>query len=160
MSRENVEVVRTAFETWNKGDIGALAELYHPHTVAWAPEGWPEPGPFYSRDAVMRQFEQMKGTFDLEALEITSLRDVGDRVVVRWIWRGSGHGPELQQEMASVYTIRKGRILATEFFWEFADALEAVGLREAEPDALPEQVRSDRNPPDSGAPGLGPITES
>jgi hypothetical protein len=78
----------------------------------------------------MRQFEQMKGTFDLEALEITSLRDVGDRVVVRWIWRGSGHGPELQQEMASVYTIRKGRILATEFFWEFADALEAVGLRE------------------------------
>jgi ketosteroid isomerase-like protein len=130
MSRENVEVVRAAFDAWNKGDMEALAEQYHPHTVAWSPEGWPEPGPFCGRDAVMRQFEEFKATFDFEALEPTRFRDAGDRVVVRWIWRGSGRGPELQQEMAGVYTLREGKILATEFLWDYAQALEAVGLRE------------------------------
>ena len=130
MSRENVEVVRAVFQAWNEGDMAALAEHYHPHTVTWSPEDWPEPGPFCGRDAVMRQFRELKATFELEALEITSISDAGDRVVVRWIWRGSGRGPELQQEMASIYTVRDGKILATEFLWDHAEALEAVGLRE------------------------------
>ena len=130
MSQENVEVVQGAFEAWNKGEMEALAEYYHPDTVAWSPAGWPEPGPACGRDAVMRQFEGLKATFDVEALEPTSFHDAGDRVVVRWIWRGFGHGPEFQQEMATVYTMRKGKILATEFFWDHAEALEAVGLSE------------------------------
>jgi ketosteroid isomerase-like protein len=130
MSEENVEVVRAAFDAWNNGDMEALAEHYRPDTVTWSPEGWPEPGPFCGRDAVMRQFEELKATFDFEALEPMSFRDSGDRVVVRWIWRASGRGPELRQEMSSVYTLRDGKILATEFFWEYTKALEAVGLSE------------------------------
>ena len=130
MSRENVEIVRAAFETWNTGDMQALADHYHPDTVAWSPEGWPEPGPFCGRDALMRQFAELKATFDIETLEVAAIRDAGDRVVVRWIWHGSGRGPELQQEMASIYTIRAGKILSTEFVRDYAEALAAVGLRE------------------------------
>ena len=33
-------------------------------------------------------------------------------------------------EMTSVYTVRKGRIVYQEFFWDHAEALEAVGLSE------------------------------
>ena len=33
-------------------------------------------------------------------------------------------------EMTGVYTVRKGRIFAMEFFWDHAEALEAVGLSE------------------------------
>ena len=58
MSQENVEIVRAAFEAWNAGDMDALRELYDPDVIVRTPEGWPEPGPFVGREAVMRQFEQ------------------------------------------------------------------------------------------------------
>ena len=33
-------------------------------------------------------------------------------------------------EVTCVYTVRSGRIIAFEFFWDHEEALEAVGLRE------------------------------
>ena len=33
-------------------------------------------------------------------------------------------------EVTGVYTVRKGRIVCQEFFWDHAEALEAVGLSE------------------------------
>ena len=58
MSRENVEVMRTAFDAWNVGDMDALRELLASDVVLRAPEGWPEPGPYVGREAVMRQWER------------------------------------------------------------------------------------------------------
>jgi ketosteroid isomerase-like protein len=49
---------------------------------------------------------------------------------VRTIWRGSGHGPDLNMEMTIVFTLRKGRIFLLESFWDHAEALEAMGLSE------------------------------
>jgi ketosteroid isomerase-like protein len=54
MSRENVEVVRAAIEAWNSGDAEALRGLYDPDIIVRAPTGWPEPGPFVGRDAIVR----------------------------------------------------------------------------------------------------------
>ena len=111
MSQENVEIVRAAFEAWNAGDMDALRELYDPDVIVRTPEGWPEPGPFVGREAVMRQFEQLRETWDADTLEpISDFIDAGDRVVVRFIWRGAGHGPESNMELTDVFTVRKGRI--------------------------------------------------
>jgi hypothetical protein len=49
---------------------------------------------------------------------------------VRFIWRGVGHGPEAALEATAVYTVGKGRVFGVEFFWDHAEALEAVGLSE------------------------------
>jgi ketosteroid isomerase-like protein len=49
---------------------------------------------------------------------------------VRYIWRGAGHGPDLNMEVTLVFTMRKGRVVCQEFFWDHAKALEAAGLRE------------------------------
>jgi uncharacterized protein len=131
MSQENVEVVRRGFEAWNTGDMDALRELYDPGIIWRAPEGWPEPGPYVGREAVMRQLEQMRETWDADALErISDFIDVGDRVAVRLIWRGVGYGPESNIEVTGVYTVRKGRVPYIEFFWDHAEALEALGLSE------------------------------
>jgi ketosteroid isomerase-like protein len=131
MSEENVEIVRRGFEVWNTGDMDALRELYDPGIV-WRPaEGWPEPGPYVGREAVMRQLEQLRRTWDGDTLEpIDDFIDAGDRVVVRIIWRGAGQGPELNMELTGVYAVRDERIIGIEFFWDHADALEAAGLRE------------------------------
>ena len=131
MSQENVEIVRKAFEVWNAGDMDAFREFYDPDIIVRPPEGWPEPGPFVGRDAVMRQWEQLRQTFDDDALELLSdFIDAGERVAVRVCWRGAGHGPEANLEMTDVFTLREGRIFYLECYWDHADALKAVGLAE------------------------------
>src|SRR5215216_488207 len=131
MSRENVEVVRACYEALNVGDMDAARGLFAPDIVMRMPEDWPEPGPFVGRDAVMRQLERMGETWDAAALvPISDFIDVADRVVVRFIWRGTGHGPESNMEVSGIYSLRNGRIFGGEHFWDHAEALEAVGLRE------------------------------
>ena len=131
MSQENVEVVKAGFEAWNAGDMDAYRELYDPDAIMRAPDGWPEPGPFVGREAVMRQWEQLRDTWDADTgVLIGDFTDAGDRVAVRYIWRGAGHGPDLNMELTLVFTMRKGRIFYQEFLWDHAEALEAAGLRE------------------------------
>ena len=38
-----------------------------PTSIVRTPEDWPEPGPFVGREAVMRQFEQLRETWDADA---------------------------------------------------------------------------------------------
>jgi len=131
MSQENVEVAKAAFEAWNTGEMDALRELYDPDIIMRPPERWPEPGPFVGREAVMREWEQTRETWDADTVEpISDFIDTADRVVVRQIWRGVGQGPESNIELTNVFTVRKGRIVYQEFFWDHAEVLEALGLSE------------------------------
>ena len=131
MSQENVEVVQAAHKAWNARDMNAFRELHDPDVIMRMVEGWPEPGPFVGREAVMRQFEQLRETWDTDVVEpITDFIDGGDRVLVRFIYRGAGQGPEWGMEFTCVYTVRKSRIFIREYFWDHTEALEAVGLSE------------------------------
>ena len=126
-----MEVVRAGFELWNAGDMDALSELWDPNVVMRQPDGWPEAGPFFGRESVMRQWQQQREIWDTDAVEVTSdFIDVGDRVAVRFIWRGAGRGVESNLEATGVYTVRKGKLRDIEHFWDHAEALEAVGLPE------------------------------
>ena len=110
MSQENVEVVQASFEAWNAGDMDAFRELHHPDAMLRMAESWPEPGPYFGRDAVMREYKQLRDTWKRDTSElIGDFIDVGDRVVVRFIWRGAGHGPESNLDFTVVYTVRKGK---------------------------------------------------
>ena len=131
MSQENVEVARAYFEAWNAGDTHALRDIYHPDLIVRAPEGWPEPGPFVGREAVIRQAERMREPWAADAMEtIGEFTDAGDRIVVRFIWHTEGRGPGSEVEMATTITVRRGKIFNQEFFWDHAEALEAAGLSE------------------------------
>jgi ketosteroid isomerase-like protein len=131
MSRENVEIVRNYVKVWNAGDMEDVRELYDPDAVMVVEVDWPEPGPFVGRDAVMEQLKQARGAFDRDSGEILSdLVAVGDRVIVRMAWHGVGSGPQSDMEWTNVFTVRDGRILKAEYFWDHAEALEAAGLSE------------------------------
>jgi ketosteroid isomerase-like protein len=131
MSQENVEIVRALFDTWNARDMDGLRALYDPGVIVRAPDGWPEPGPFVGPDAVMRQWEEMRETWEADRLDtVMDFVATADRVVGRFIWRGAGRGPETDLELTGVWTVRRGKIFATEFFWDHSHALEAMGLSE------------------------------
>jgi ketosteroid isomerase-like protein len=131
MSQENLEVVQAMGDAWNAGDMDALREVYDPDVIVRAPAGWPEPGPFVGREAVMRQWERNRESWDTDTFEaVGDPIDAGDRVVVRLIWTGVGRGLQTQLEFTAVYTVRKGKVSYQESFWDHAEALEAVGLSE------------------------------
>jgi ketosteroid isomerase-like protein len=143
MSQEKVETVRRWLEALSGGseDFDRALALVHRDVVLvppgdqppyrGAPEGWPEPGPFVGRDAVMRQFRQLRDTWSGDtAKPISDFSTAGDRVVVRVFWSGTGKGPESNVEFTIAYTVRKDRVYFIEYFWDHAEALEAAGLRE------------------------------
>jgi ketosteroid isomerase-like protein len=133
MSQENVEVVDAMGEAWNAGDMDALRELFDPDVIVRVPDGWPEPGPFVGREAVMRQWERNRDAWDSDTFEaVGDPIDAGDRVVVRLIWTGTGRGLRTQFEFTAVYTVRKGKVSYQESFWDHTEALEAVGLSGAQ----------------------------
>jgi ketosteroid isomerase-like protein len=131
MSQENVELVRSVFAAWNAGDLEAIRELYDPYIVVRYEQDWPEGSePTLGRDAVIQQWQRQRETFDADTLEpIGEFIDAGDRVIVRQAWRAVGrHGPDLKLEVTTVTTLRKGKTILLEFFWDHEQALEAVGL--------------------------------
>ncbi len=130
MSQENVETAKVFYEAWNAGDMDGVRDTYDPDVIVRTEEAWPERGPYVGIDAVMRWLEQLRETWDTDVLDTISFTDAGDRVVVRQIWRTAGHGPEVNLEVTSVSTFRKGKSILVEFFWDHAAALELVGLSE------------------------------
>src|SRR5512132_2938556 len=74
MSQENVEVVRALFQAWNAGDMDAFRELYDPDAIMRMAENWPEPGPYFGREAIMCEFEQLRQTWDADAAEPITYR--------------------------------------------------------------------------------------
>ncbi|MEA2347851.1 MAG: SnoaL-like domain [Thermoleophilaceae bacterium] len=131
MSQENVEIVEHFFRVWGAGDIEDAYELFDPNVVMRMEGDWPEPGPYLGREAVMRWDAQFRETWD--SVWVETLRDhrhAGDRVVARYALHGEGKGPASRLEVTIVHTIRRGMIREVEFFWDHAEALEAVGLSE------------------------------
>jgi hypothetical protein len=106
----------------------ALLDL-HPDVVVHHPEGWAEPGPSEGREAVLRQWEQLRDTWAGDTLEpVTDFIATADRVVVRDAWRGTGQGPDADMEFSRVFTPRERTIIDLDIIWDQAEALKAAGL--------------------------------
>ena len=112
--------------------MDAVRALLDPDVILRLPEGWPEPGPYVGREAVLRQWEQLRETWDADVVEpISDFIDAGDRVAVRHTWRvTAGDGPEVNMEVTNVLMVRRGKVVYQEFFWDHAEALETLGLSE------------------------------
>jgi ketosteroid isomerase-like protein len=123
------ELLEGIFVAWDSGDMDALSELFDPDIVARSPEGWPEPGPFVGRDAVLLEFQRLRETWKADRLEpIGEFEGRGDRAVVRYRWHGSGAGPDMTLELSLVATARNDRIILLEYFWDHAQGRTAAGL--------------------------------
>jgi ketosteroid isomerase-like protein len=132
MSQENVEVAQAFLAAWNAGDREAVRETLDADVVIGREmEGWPEPGPHVGREVVMRQWERIREPWgDAITLVPMSIVDAGDRVVTRQIVHAVARGPEVHAEFTTVSRLRNGRIFLIDYYWNYAEALEAVGLSE------------------------------
>jgi ketosteroid isomerase-like protein len=132
MSRENVEFAKRGIELWNRGDMDALRERYHPDAVMHHPPGWPEPGPSVGRDAILDQLRRLREDAETDKLEMTVLADPDDWIVVEYHWSAIGLESGLPMELTGAQATRysDGKIIEVRFYTDRNAALEAVGLSE------------------------------
>ena len=131
MSQENVEIVRRQFELWSEGDLDGWAQDWDPEVVVVPPEGWPEGGEVRGRDAWRRQAERLRDSWEQAHIEIDEIRPVGtDRAVtrIRYVTLGKEGGMSFDTPMAAAIVLRDRKIIRADYFWDFAEALEAAGL--------------------------------
>ena len=138
MSQENVEVVRRAFDAFNRGGVDACISdgVWSPEIV-WdnTPSGIPGLGVNRGHEEVKAFFEEdwfKTFPFDEWAVELEEVIDAGDRVISmsRQHGRGASSGAVAELELAQVATLRDGQVVRIDNYLDRAKALEAAGLSE------------------------------
>jgi ketosteroid isomerase-like protein len=135
MAREHVEMVRTACAAWNAGDISVYWDLYAPDLVAEGGSMWPEArGPVNGPEALMRNYESIRESFDHSELHPEGFVEGDDVLVAAVLWRGVPRGGErvVEQRVFVSYRFRDGRISRQ---WWFADLGEALAVVDLPPSA-------------------------
>jgi ketosteroid isomerase-like protein len=132
MSLENVEILRWAYDAYNRGDLKAFAAMLDPDAT-WQPDpNWPEVQARHGPEEVLRLLADIREPLDRNEAAAEELIDAGDRIVVHHCWRGviSGTEDEVEGRLGMIVTFRAGKVTDVRFFETFGEALEAAGLRE------------------------------
>jgi ketosteroid isomerase-like protein len=134
MSQESVELVRSSIEAYIAGDRDAYLDFFA-EDVEGCPDvsRFPEAKPFRGREEFRRFLAEIdQGWEGGASAVIREVFPVGDRVVARADWGGRGRasGIDLRSNLTSICHVRDGRIVKIEWFFDHAEALEAVGLSE------------------------------
>ena len=145
MSQENVEIVKALFESVGEGDFTAFAR----DDDMWA--AWAEAVPFLHQDVESVARDPVVGGTSYLGLDglramwldwvapwvtwraaVEEVIDLGDQVLVlgRAFGLLEGGRAEVEATVASVWTVRDGKIARIEYYSKRAEALEAVGLSE------------------------------
>jgi uncharacterized protein len=132
MSQENVEIVRRIYASWTAGSSPAESKLLHP-AIEWVnPRDALEPGTRTGIEAFTSITGELDETIRDLRMDVERLIDAGGRVAVIATMRGRGSasGVEIERRHGSVWTIREGKAVRFEWFYQPEEALEAVQLLE------------------------------
>lgn len=134
MSPENVEVVRSVLEAWQRDDFEAFLAGTDPtiewHTVLERLVEGPE-SVYRGHEGIRRLWRFYRTGLEHFEIEAQELRDVGDDRVVflgRFWWRGLASGIESESPFGAVITVRDGKMIQSIDYLSHQEALEAVGL--------------------------------
>ncbi len=132
MSQENVEIVKSLSEVWQRDGVGVVPALMDP-TIEWVnPPYAVEPGTRRGYDGFARAVRGVRdvyGDYEVSALEF---HDAGNQIAVRA--RVAGHttakAVPIDAEQGYVFDVRDGKVIRFRWFNDPAEALKAVGLEE------------------------------
>jgi uncharacterized protein len=133
MSEENVEILRRAFDAFNRGDIDAAVADFAPECEYFASGALPDSAPFYrGPEGYKRNISWILDEFDDAHVEVHELIGAGDQVMASLIMRGRGKrsGVETSWNLWQVWTVREGKAVRGRGFTERSEALKAAGLSE------------------------------
>jgi ketosteroid isomerase-like protein len=131
MSHENVEIVKAAFEAWQRQDWDAVFQDAVPsYEVDLSRSFGPWRG-VYGVDQVRRFIDEFTDSWESMRFEAHEFIEAGDLVVMPGTTHLRGRdGIEVSATGTWVWTIRDGAIERLILYQERQEALEAVGLSE------------------------------
>jgi ketosteroid isomerase-like protein len=131
MSQENVDRLRAGYEAYSR--TGEFPVENFDSDAEWvvARED-PDAATHRGVEAIrgyLAQWAEMFEDIDLRAEEVI---DAGDKLFVwtRFSGKGITSGASVQMELAHVYTVRDGKLVRVEEYFDRREALEAAGVSE------------------------------
>ena len=133
MSQENVEILRPGFEALNARDLDRHYDVFDPE-VEWQTSAEdPDAATHRGLQAYKRYLEQWLESFDGLHVDVEEYIDAGDDRVFTWCrytGRGRASGAPADWYLAIIFTMRDGKIVRAEEYFNRDEALEAAGLSE------------------------------
>lgn len=128
MSQENVEVIRSLYEGWLRGEMGL--DKCDPDIAMFESTTLPGAASAVGIEAVRRYMESFTKYWAEIRFEPEEYIDAGDKVVVvaRLVGRGKTSGVTVERTWAYVWTVRGSKALRMDGYENRQDALEAAGL--------------------------------
>jgi hypothetical protein len=132
MASANVELVRSIFAAWERGDFSSV-DWVHPQ-IELAVIGGPETGVWQGLDEVAKGWGGWLGAFEEYRVEADGYRDLGGGIVLvlmRHCGRGKTSGLEvekLDREGANVFWLLDGKVARLALYWSRERALVDLGL--------------------------------
>ena len=125
------QIVRTAYDALNRGDMGTFIDLIH-REIEWRarPDGT-DPDTYEGAAGVGRFFDTRHDVLAEYAQHPEHLVDAGDGTVVaivRVSARGRASGVPIEERSGHLWEIRDGKVLRFQAFDEPEQALAAAGL--------------------------------
>ena len=131
MSQENVEIVRSIYEAFNRRDWDAAFRDQRPDVEMTTPPG-PNAGTFRGQEEIQGYWEEMLTPFEAWTAEPEEFFEHGDQVValIKNRLRPKGTDAELEMRAGAIWTIRDGAVVSMRIFPQPEKALKAAGLSE------------------------------
>jgi ketosteroid isomerase-like protein len=136
VSQENVEIVRSNLEAWQRDDLDAFLSKTHPaiewHAVLERLAEGPQ-SVYRGHEGVRRLWHTYRTEIERFQVEADQIRDAGDdRVALIGAirWRGPASGIESESPFGMVITIRGGKMFHSVDYLSHDEVLKAVGLEE------------------------------
>ena len=131
MSQRNVEIVRAAFDAWNRDDRDALVALWDEEAEFYPLRAQLEGRAYHGPEGLRRFMVELAEEWDEVRFEVEEIRDAGEQMVGfgRFRARGRASGVELDVPLGLIGVVRNERVAYARFFSDPADALKAAGLR-------------------------------
>jgi ketosteroid isomerase-like protein len=132
MAHQNVEIVRRAYEMFNRNGPEAILDFLDPD-VEWDESELParQPGVYRGHDGVRRLFEENAALWEDINVQVDEILDGEEGVVAFIRVRGRGRHTRANVELAiaEVWRMRDGKGSEVRLYLDRQEALEAIGLR-------------------------------
>jgi ketosteroid isomerase-like protein len=132
---ENLELVRSIYAAWERGDFFSSPEWAHPEIEYVIPDG-PDPGSWKGVAALVEGAREWLGAWEDFRIEVDEYRELDDErilVLIHSSGRGKTSGVDLGQVgtlAAELFTIRDRTVTSIVPYWDRDRALADLGLKE------------------------------
>ncbi|MGI8460567.1 MAG: nuclear transport factor 2 family protein [Solirubrobacterales bacterium] len=134
MSEENVEIVRRAVDEFNESGYDGFgkSDLVADDVEFHEPPEQPAPRVAQGGEEVRKMAKEFDSAWAEHKSEAEEIRAVdADRVLLVSVEHFKGRdGIEVEAPFAAIFTLRDGKIVRWQAFWDRQTALEAAGLSE------------------------------